>query len=249
MGIEHIIADTDASELGIGYTPLITSGLEYLNFFGGSSAIGRNLAPGKDDGVVVGTPVAGTMAEGTTFRQTQNYLQTSVAHTGAMTLLAVGASVGEYETLLISNYTGGDIGMSLMMRTSAVDSQLLGSCIATYIASGGAKTLKEVVTPETIPVNTFQTLVAQVNNVDGGNIKLTNLSTGLSYTSSAYPAGSTPVISGNLRIGSGVAAVGPVSSTEILFVAIYSRVLSDDEVAALYAQIQTFYLASKAVVI
>ncbi|MBT9382236.1 hypothetical protein KM176_00040 [Pseudooceanicola sp. CBS1P-1] len=42
-----------------GYLPVITDGLEYLNFFADGADLTRNLAPGKAAASVVGSPVQG----------------------------------------------------------------------------------------------------------------------------------------------------------------------------------------------
>ncbi|MBH1633660.1 hypothetical protein I5U65_00485 [Stenotrophomonas maltophilia] len=258
MGIEHILQNLDASELNIGYTPLIPAGLEYLNFFGGSAPMGRNLAPGKPQATVVGAPSVGSMAEGIRTRSMQDFIQTAVAHVNAMTIMAIAKADVEGEHFLVSNYTSSpgpnSNGMNATLRVRT-DSSIAGSnrvnanSISSYkMAAGGNNVWGASSSP--YDIGKFRSLAMRFDmTAVTGRTSLNDLTGGLLYTNSqGRPADSTPNIGDNFRIGSPTGKFNDdMKSPSILFVAMWSRVLSDAELATQYAMLKDFYATAKGV--
>lgn len=72
---------------------------------------------------------------------------------------------------------------------------------------------------------------------------------GKRHTGGRVPADATPNLGSPLRIGSGYSQFSPNAAPRIMFVGIWSRVLSDDEVAAQYRQLRDFYGNMKGVAV
>lgn len=246
MGIEHIIKDIDASEMNVGYSPLIPVGLEYLNFFGGAAPIGRNLAPGKPPATVVGAPPVGSMSEGILTTYLTNYVQTAVAHTAKMTIVAVAKPLAEGENFLVSNYSGTVINQFLRLRTPSANAgqgKLQIDAASSYRTASG----QNIIYGHSGPVdNDVGAAISVAQRLDvtpgGGRVTVNGLTKGYQgMTSGSVPADATPNLGSPLRIGSGYSQFSPNAAPRILFVGIWSRVLSDEELAAQYRQLKDFY--------
>jgi hypothetical protein len=230
MGIEHIVSGADASEMGIGYSPLIPSGLEYLNFFGGTAPIWRNLAPGKAACSVYGEPLAGTMLEGTAFSGLAR-LKTGVAHASAMTFVVVarrGSDTGD--KFMVSNYTEPTVNTSLLYRDDELQH------LAGYAPSGGGANLTLATIDEV--GNAPEILVSRVSFAASGTVQTARYPATESDTET-FPVGSTPAL--GAEFWSGGSPGGSGSALAIYFVAIYSRILTDLEVLQLRTQLADFY--------
>lgn len=251
MGIEHIISGMDASELNVGYSPLIPQGLEYLNFFGGSAPLTRNLAPGKPGATIVGNPPVGSMAEGIKTSYGQHYIQTAAAHTAEMTLLAVAKAEEEGENFLISNYASPAVNTTLRLNSSGMAGQgrVRADSIAAYKDGAGATISYGASVVETSNVGQFATVASRFKLMPLTGFVQTNdfTSGGTRRTGTAPPAVITPNLGVNLRIGSGTGSFAGAKSPRILAAAIWSRALSDAEIAQQYRQLREFYASQKGV--
>lgn len=242
MGIEHVINDLDASELNIGYSPLVPEGLEYLNFFGGSISPGRNLAPGKSQAAVVGNPTAGSMTSGILLTPLSSFIQTAVAHSAQMTFLTIGRTVGNGQHVGVSNFgTGvGNVGVSSRMPVSGGNAT--SDLTVAYVSSAGAPTTSSRTTSASPVSNEAVAFAGRHNMTTSGALATQSdlLSKGLSAKSSGpLPAGASWTPGSALRVGSGYANLGIAWS--VLFAAIWSRVLTDDELQKQYQQVRDFY--------
>lgn len=216
-----------------------SEGCEYLNFFNGPTGnIGRNLIIGKDDGEVVGKPVAN--GHSVTFNHQQNFIQTKIKHTDRMTILAVGRCPDpSAESFMVSNYgglipggTGTTTGQSLMFRAGTMAYHIL----TTKNKSTGASAL--VQTAATQIVGKPQCLFARfggVNSLNGTN--LFNMTNGSNNANVVNPDVVEMVLGADLRIGSGYSLAAGFPS-EIYAVALWSRVLGTAEMQAVYADIK-----------
>jgi len=260
MGIEHILQNLDASELNIGYTPLLPAGLEYLNLFGGAAPVGRNLAPGKPQATVVGAPTVGSLAEGIKTRSMQDFIQTAVAHTSAMTVMAIAKAEEEGEHFLVSNYstavgpnTNG-MNTTLRVRTdSSVIGQgkVAGNSIASFKPPSGTNNAWGSSTG-LYDLGKFRSLAMRFDMTPlTGRVVTNDLTGNLQYpTSGGRPADTVANYGEALRIGSPTGTFSPTMKVpSILFVAIWSRVLADSELTAQYAQLKDFYANVKGVAV
>lgn len=226
------IRRADASASASRYIAPVSDGLEYLNFFGFSStAAGRNLAPGKPGGTVIGAP---EFTASLMWMNANKYVRTQVSDSDAVTLMVVAGqdrlASGVYGypvgTFVQSNVeVGSNLAFlpdaphqacSVMGRqgTSAVEYDLIGF----------------------YPSSAFQFLAVRASSSFATTVD--NKTTG---ARSAAPA---PLKARN--IGTQPFHVGrcPANSSvlnrdvNMIFVAIYSRVLTDDEVNKVYLGIK-----------
>lgn len=252
MGIRIVVKDADFSQSAVGYIAPVQDGLEYLNFFGGSAPLGRNLAMNKPAATVFGAPVVAQNSA--TFTQLVNFLQTSVADSGSKTIMAVGRSpYPKGEGVLVSNYNSTRAGAasttwasSLMFRANADPdpTEIAESFIASAwdgstpasMDSGAAALVNR-------PLGEISCLVGRAS---GGSAlaatktrridnKTANLTLSSTFASKVFDLAQA------FRIGSGYTGITPAAPTEIFFAAIWSRDLTDEEVNAMYVAVKAYY--------
>jgi hypothetical protein len=249
MGIRFVVKNGDFAARAINYVPPVAAGLEYLNFFGGSENLARNLAPGKPPGLVIGAPAF--TANSMTPTQMANYIQTAVPHTDEMTFMVVAKAPGDdADSHIISNYwspraggVGTTIGASVMVRkvSPEVDGQVRDVLVWSHwdgISSASVLYAPYIATPR--PVSELKAMFGTISKVSRvGNI--INKTAGLAAQSSPIPAGKTTDLGGPFRIGSSYLSVAGALPSEILFAAIWSRVLTEVEIDVMYEAVKGYY--------
>jgi hypothetical protein len=197
--------------------------------------IGFNRAPGKGNAKIVGSPtVFPTHAR---FKGGANYLETLVAESASFTILVVGkvpGLLGGTGTPTAAPYVGNYAGQSASPLGAGgaciyhtTDTTMTGS--AWRVNTDGTGTTSSQANANDAPTSWG----LRVLRCDGANgTKISNLTTGVSSVQSL----ATPrVLSVQpLRIG-GVYGTTFLGETDISHVAIYSRALSDDEIALVAA--------------
>lgn len=234
-----IVQGADFSANAVGYAPPVASGLEYLNFFNSESQIGRNLAPGKASGAVVGSPVQNV--EFVTFSNLTNYVQTDVDQTDDMTvILAMGVPVeglvfalGNYSNAEVSglwvwtsNFTGGD-GLVQPTMSHAFD---VGSPTVQNATSGAELTVPFGLR---LFLGTYElaTRTAIFKDLTGNTSQTRN------------PAEDVIISSRKFRIGSASASTTAGPLVNIGFAAVWSRVLSAAEQTTMTTAVRSYYAA------
>lgn len=242
MGVLLTVKNADFSTNAIAFSAPVADGLEYWNYFGDTTKTGRNLVPGKSAGTVVGTPAMGSGFA--TFTNSSNYVVTGVTDQREVTLLSVARANTPSQNLskaMISTYNGGG-------GTAAGSSLFFGggggaqATVAAARNSGG--TDAPVVTSITQDPNTFGFFTSRIgaayHRIDD---KTHNLS------GSGSVANPRSAANGQLyRVGGFVSGFTAGGLADIAFAAIYSRVLTDAEVDAIYQRVKT-YLAGKGITI
>lgn len=238
MGTRITCKGADFESVASGYLPVVSSGLEYLNFFTSDAVRARNLAPGKPVATVVGDPAvtAGWM----TVTHGANYIQTGALLTPDHTFFAVSRQQTEAQGAIVGNFVAVGTAQSQIYWTQGALSDGLVRINSTMsVNNGGAISASvynyaEIAHPTGPEAIGFRYLassrVRTLNRFTAGAVGTSTL---------AYPL-ATPN-STAIRIGHGLAG-----STEIAAVAVYSRHLSDIESNTLYASIKAF-LATRSI--
>lgn len=241
MGLD-IVIDGDASANNAGFIPPLTDSLEYWNFFGGTEAANRNLAPGKSNGTLVGAPVAN--AHSHLFRQGVNYIRTGVPETYEMTFVAIAKSrrtVSDSQAgdeYIISNYqaSGGpdasNTGSSLMFRNRTAGTNTYQQAMLTTTNSG--------VQTRSVPadIDLSPAMLIGQHTLATKTIKVSATAGNLS---GAF-TDATIYRSGAFNIGSlGATTPALTVDLEIYFAAIFSKYLSTTEITTLQTYLRSYY--------
>lgn len=245
MGVQLTVKGADFSISPIGFAAPVSSGLEFWNYFGGTAAkTVRNLAVGKAAPSVVGTPVISTGFA--TFASLANYLQTGVLDQAEVTLLAVSRAPNLQantfgDTITTRNGNGAAAGSGLRYNYAAVGSSK-GIVTASRNSSGTDAELTGVLSTD--PQNNWGFYAARIG---AAYHRLDNRTTGQTISGSVANPRSTP--NGlAYRIGSAYVNNSIAAPVDVAFAAIYSRCLTDAEITAIYAKVQS-YLASLSITI
>ena len=239
MGIS-IKTNDDLSLVATEFLPVVATGLEYANFFGSSGVMARNLATGKSAASVVGSPVQNTQfirCEGGV-----SFIQTAALQTAEYTLIAVAKPVTDSVTetaAMISNNSGNVFAkVSLDFLQSTLGDGVLNARHATATDLGGGTFGEDNQTA--VGVANLTTPKAYAARFNSSRLKVFNRLTdgALTSTTQATALGVDPTKP--LRLGSSYQSIG---DTDIYCAFIYSRSLSDVELASIYAQIKAYYTA------
>lgn len=243
MGLRQIVSGIDGSQQNIGYSAAVPSGLQYINFFGGSVSPGRNLANGGAAARVVGTPTVGSRAEGVLCTSHASYIQTSVPQSSKMTILGVFCPTSDQRAYVVSNATRTrPIGLSIYSEpTATADVHSLRVQFGGALTGSGVNSLATAAIANAMSNNTPFAFAATLDYSTLSNtavsIRGLKAGTNQSATASFTSAGSgTP----GMLIGSNLDAIA-YAGTRVLQTAMWNRVLSDTEIAAQYAQVQKYY--------
>ena len=248
MGLRFTVKGADFSEKAVNYVPPVGEGLEYLNFFGGADKLGRNLAPGKPSGQVVGSPAF--TANSMTPLQMLNYIQTGVPHTDEMTFMVVAKGpTDDVNSHLISNFwssrvggVGNTVGASVMTMPVAPSGDGIGREALAWSAWDGVSSTSLQITTNMPPhpVAEMKAIAATISKANRVG-EIFNKTAGLSVKGAPLPDGTTTDLGGEFRIGSAYLSVSGAQPSEILFVAIWSRVLSEAEIDVMYQAAKGYY--------
>ncbi|MBF8725462.1 hypothetical protein, partial [Pseudomonas putida] len=171
-----------------------------------------------------------------------------VVQTESCTLIVVARAPSSANPIwrhLVSNFgrdngTGGlKWGASLAFKLDAADVRLTLGLLAT--AAGGAASSTGAVAPAALGSLSFS--AARVDAV-ARTASIDNKTTGVAR-SATYANTYKPELNGEFYIGSaaGLRADTAGVDVEVMFAAIYSRALSDAELAAVYQSVKIFYAA------
>ncbi len=239
MGIT-ISTNDDLSLIATEFIPVVASGLEYANFFGGSGVMARNLAAGKSAATVVGSPTQNTQ-----FIRCSGgsaYIQTAALQTAEYTWIAVAKPVTDSSTAtasVISNSSGNIFAKSSIdFLQSTLGDGVLNARHATATDLGGGSFGED--SQSATGVANLTNPKAYAARFDAARLKVFNRLTdaAVSSTTQSTALGVDPTKP--LRLGSSYQSIG---QTDIYCAFIWSRSLSDVEVAAMYTQIKAYYTA------
>ena len=251
MSIDLVAKGLDFSDLDMGYNAAVQSGLQYLNFFGGSARrAARNL--GDDTAVdVVGSPVHGAVASLMT--PNVNYVRTKTLQAPDTTLL-ICANLTDASALLMGTYYGPRVtgdgvnnarGLNLWtIQGTAGDGLVQIGCVAgaTSGVSGAASAnfdtplLAQPVGWTFLSFSIGTAMHGYARNHTSGATRELDSAQQLDRNTVPFQIGSSPV------------AAGFAASTEIAFAAIYSRILTDVEKDAMYQSVKR-YMAAKGIAV
>lgn len=243
MGVLIRVKSAGFESSAVAFIPPISDGLEYWNFFGGgASKAARNLASNKPGGVVVGNPVYGEHSA--VFTGQSAYIQTGVEDSADMTLIAVAKPISDAGAHIVSSFsgqrangaTGVSLGKTLWFTNGGQDGDGLAQMVATqgrWSGVSGSASLSVTSGTLGLPINQWVAVTALMGATSN---QIKNNSSG--FVDTDTPTGVTDPSTLRLRVGSATVAG---ASSEIAFVAAYSRLLSMAEVDAIYAFLKKYY--------
>lgn len=243
MGQRQIIKGVDGSAIAIGFSPAVPTGVQVINFYGGSVPQGRNLAPGGGAARVVGSPVVGSMAEGLLCQSHTDYIQSPAALSSKMTVIGVFCPTTDSRAYAISNAsTLRPIGFSVYSEPSATTGvQNLRVQTGGKQSSDGANAVATAAVAAAITNNVPMAFAATVDysNLAETKVMVMSLKAGTknNAVSSFTQAGSGLP---NLLIGSEMDAV-TYAGTRVLAMGVWNRILTDNEIASQYEQFKSYY--------
>jgi hypothetical protein len=243
MGALLTVKGTDFSGAAIAFSPPVSAGLEYWNYFGDPTKTARNLALGKAAASIIGAPGAG--ANFATFTGLTNYVQTGLVDQTEVTLLAVARPITPAAATykhVIGNYngtSGNQAGSSLLFNNVAQ-----GGPGVYNARSDGTNSQNSILFA---PIGDYSGFGFIAGRMGATASRYDDKTRGLSANGTfSYPRAAS---NGQLyRIGSAVSAATGTQAVDVAFAAIYSRVLSDVELDAIYQKVKT-YLAGKSIAI
>lgn len=244
MGLRQIIKGIDGSQQNIGYSAVVPEGLQFINFFGGDVGQGRNLADGGLPARVIGEPVVGSMSQGVLCTSHESYIKTGVPQSAKMTVMGVFCPTSDSRAYAISNASATrPIGFSVYSEPSATAGvQNLRIQMGGKQSSDGANAVATAAIAAAIKNNVPMAFAGTVDysNLDETKVVIMYLKGGAknNVTTSFTQAGSGLP---GLLIGSEMDAV-TYAGARVLAMAVWNRVLTDDEITAQYQQIQRYYL-------
>lgn len=244
MGLRQIISGVDGSAIAIGYSPAVASGIQFINYYGGPISQGRNLATGGASALVVGSPVAGTMADGVLCKSHTAYIQSVVPQTSQMTIIGVFCPTSDQRAYAISNANGArPIGLSVYSDPSGTAGvHNLRIQFGGVLTAGGANgTVSAAIAnaiSNNVPFAFAATLDYSTLTASKVVIKALKAGTSQNATASFTAAGSGAT---GMMIGSELESV-VYGDTRVFEMSIWNRVLTDAEITAQYTQIRNYYL-------
>lgn len=246
MGVTITVPSADFSGSPVGYVPVVPDGLAYLNFFGGSAErTARNLAPGGAPGEIVGTPVYTTTSVRLTPKS--HYIRTAVPQTASMTVLLVVKPLSiAQNAMAFGNFgsprtaaAGNSNGVFILLPANAGSTELANVRFTAAQPSGAASQNINADLPQSLRVGSLQTVVGRLDDSTKQRrimVPATGLQTSVVGT---LP---TDIGVGPLLIGSYYDATSAhIAPLEIAAAAIYTRALSDVEIARLYASVAAYF--------
>lgn len=243
MGQRQIIKGVNGSPIAIGYSAAVPLGLQFINYYGGTMPQGRNMAPDGVAARVVGSPVVGTMAEGVLCKSHTAYIQSQVQQASRMTVLGVFCPTSDLRAYAISNANGArPIGLSVYSEpsgTSGVHNLRIqfGGVLSAGGGNGNASAAIANAITNNVPFAFAALLDYSTLTATKVTIKDLKKAVTQSATASFSAAGSG---STGMMFGSELEPV-VYGDTRLLEMAVWSRILTDDEIAAQYLQIKNYY--------
>ncbi|MEN5176297.1 hypothetical protein [Brevundimonas diminuta] len=241
MGLRLTVPGADYESRAIGFTPAVSDGLQGVFFLNESvEKARRNLVVGRAAASVFGAPevLPGMLR----MKAGTNYLQTDIQETAEMTILVVGkcpdtmadnahrgvyvSNFGSASTTAVASY---GVGLHVESATRVVHTATrYSNAESTAGTSGAAGSSAQNPAALAFLVGRTRDTRTEMNNLTQA------LSTAGNYTFPRY------LSQGAMRIGSNYAASWQGLS-DIGFVAIYNRFITDAERDAMYAQIKGYF--------
>lgn len=235
----RIIAAVSAEDTAVKYQPPVTRNLEAWYFLNtNADKAARNYALGKPDGALVGGPTVA--ANYAAFTGNTKYLQTQVADAALQTIFALVKTPDTladdaHSPIFYGTEASGSAGTSLAWRQAS--NQLW--------FSGAHLTSEEGPGQTGIPafLNSTNSDLGNWNIFVGVNMsttnRLINATRAVEHTAtpSAYPRSPSTQ---RFRIGSDYTTSGSSGISHVALWAHYSDVLTDDEIAAVVANIRAY---------
>ena len=179
-----------------------------------------------------------------------NYIQTAVPHTDEMTIMVVAKGpADDADSHLVSNYysprvggVGSAGGISLMTRPASpvVDGMARETLAWSRWDGVSSTTLLHSVYMAARPVPELKTVAGTISKATRVGT-IFNQTAGLVGNTSPIPAGFVPDNGSPLRIGSAYVGVSGSLASEIFFVAIWSRVLTEAEIEVMHTAVKSYY--------
>lgn len=230
------------------FVPPVREGLQFWNFFGGSSVnTGRNLATGQPAGTVVGAPVVDDYHARMTGMV--NYVQTpAIPSTGGATLIAVfkpvleadGASIISNGASVSASIGGTTLGTSLYsVDTGGADGNIKIRGHAGLVSAGVSSTTDALIDSAAIALAGVDQMFVAFRSDPATDIRTLDNLTADART--VTPANDLPIDIGEaFRVGSQY-NTNVDGAIDIYMAAIYNRPLSDVELAELQVFIRGYY--------
>jgi len=214
------------------------SGLVGEYVFGTDAATsGRNRVTGLVDGTAINTPTfdANTMGVKSSLTSGQEYgLQLTLVPTADVTLLAVFAKGTKAQPLVNTTMAAADTGFYLTSSTTSFDNGYVdGATDQANIASAAYPAS---------PTYLFGAGIGRIGSVGKLILYTSGVAASDVGTRTDASRGATPFRLGGYVGGS--FGGGNDVETRIAYLAIFNRMLTDDEVAAAYAQLKAYYSVS-----
>jgi hypothetical protein len=248
-GVVITASGVDASTNNIGLVLPYASNCEAFGILGGTVARSqKNYAAGKTDFTLVGSPtLSDHSAE---FQNTVSWLQTAVAETDNMTLIAV-CSTEKQNAFLVSNYGTVRTGSSpsqyplgANLRTTAQGTSTTTNFLtatAGYYDGTTNGTANAISASLTRTAATGYRCAAARFTESSGVVKINDLTAG-DNSSATRPSGSRDKAPSSFRVGSAILSDATRNdAVDILGFAIYSETLSDANLALVYNWFKTYY--------
>lgn len=240
---------TSAAKRG-GLISPVPSGLEGLFLMEGSdlTLLGKNWAAGKADAALVGTPTMGGSNYGTNLTSGSAYLQSAIAESDNMTILAVVENAAK-AAWPITNYPStrpGDsvnsngIGLQMTRSGSGPYTQGFNGFMSRYSGTPGAATALVGPSGASFASPTGNRAVSLRVAEPSGVATFDDL-TGATKTTATRPSGVRDKGSAALRLGGSYSADGQTQTLYYAF-AIWSRALTDAELSTFYTWLKAYWL-------
>lgn len=239
MGVKHKINGVDASDMGIGYSPVVPDSLKYINFYGGTVSADKNLYGA--DGTIIGTPTALGRAIGLSCTK-DNKISSGITRGTKGTVLAVFNPNSTIRSYAMSDASSArPVGFSVYAEPTATTGVFNLVAQLGYANSAPSNQTVQITLANSMNVNvpnfvavTFDASVSTSLAMTLKNLTKSTSGNGSSTTVATHATGAV------LNIGSLLDA-SVACSSNVLCVAYYDRVLTDTEITKQYAQIKKYY--------
>lgn len=243
-GTDILIYDGDASRLSVGFDAAVSSGLVGLWFFNRGLNSRINLASGQADAHIVGAPV--DMGTYLRFKGNENFLQTQVEDSAALTQIAVIKSPASMANSANSPMFVSNFGSGAKTPIGATNENLAGASLfcnsnAAILSTSGSRFTDVNNTSVTssiasVNVTDFTSWFMASSRIDATRQRRNNLTTGVTNLSSFTNQGRV-LGAGKFRIGSSFSSSWG-GEADVAAVAIYNRFLEDTEINTMRDQIR-----------
>ena len=249
MGTNIILKNCDFSGSNLGFEAPVSAGLLYFNFFGKDAATTkRNLAGGLES-TIVGSP--SYTQTGTVFSSmagANNHAVTGYKQAKEMTFLFAAKLAEETQGFMAGTYraprqgdesvSGGGFYIGFTNEVASGGKMNPVFSLTRYNGTpGAAYTPNRGFLTEGLPVNAFRAYAAKLSDA-AKKITFTDLTTG--NTKEVSWAGVMDLNTANIAIGSSTTQ-DLRGAPEMGCAGFYDRVLSDDEIAKMYASIKAYF--------